>query len=111
MGDPGVSGWYVKQPRTGKQNEICCVNCGRLDGDAGHLRPCTGCNVVHFCRPCCRQAAKKGHAVACSIGYGRACVAARGLTQDQHITFGYFNTVRSDELSERSLQWERESPF
>merc|ERR1712217_932562 len=66
---------------------------------------------VHFCRPCCRKAAQKGHAVACSIGYGRACVAARGLSQDQQITFGYFNTVRSEKLNERSLQWERESAF
>merc|ERR1719210_738931 len=54
--DPGVSGWFVKQPRSGRQNEICCVSCGRLDEDSNALRPCMGCNMVYFCRICGRQA-------------------------------------------------------
>merc|ERR1712060_741320 len=97
------------------QNEMCCMSCGALGGDLNELRPCQGCKVAYFCRPCCKQAGQKGHAVACSVGYGRACVAAQSaaglLSQDQCIKFGYFNTVRQEKLSERSMQWERESPF
>lgn len=113
--DPGVSGWFVKQPRSGRHNELCCISCGKLSGDSVQLYPCMGCNVVHFCRPCRRQASQKGHAVAGTIGYGRACVAAKAavglLGEDQHITFGWFNGGQSTEkLKERSLDWKRESP-
>jgi len=72
-------GYYVVQPYSPKP---CCIHCGMLDGDKDQpLRLCTGCNSIYFCRRCAKQASKYGHAAVCSIGYGRACLAARGLQE------------------------------
>jgi len=67
-------GWYVRQPCT-RMHDLCCIHCGAIED----LRACQGCDVVHFCQRCCKKAHYLGHAVGCSIGYGRACVHAREI--------------------------------
>lgn len=118
--DSEAVGWYVQQPLSGPKLLPCCVHCGALDGDAGDLVACQGCNVVHFCRKCRKSASRYGHAVVGMIGYGRACVAAKcaagSLGPDYNIiTFQRSlrgnGTLETTAVSEESLQWEAVSPF
>lgn len=109
-------GWYVHQPLSGPQSQKCCISCGNLDGDAGELVACQGCNVVQFCRQCRRDASKYGHAIVGMIGYGRACVAARHaigmLGPDQRITYMMHGGTRTTSVvSNNYLDWEQISPF
>merc|ERR1712232_141414 len=86
------------------------------DGDAGDLVACQGCNVVHFCRKCRRDACRYGHAVVGMVGYGRACVAARRemglLGQDLEITYQVMGGMeKKSVVSKTDLEWEQVSPF
>lgn len=85
LGDAGLRqvdatsvGWFVRQPMVlvGRVEKPCCVACGAVANDEISLRLCSGCGVVHFCRRCARLSSRHGHSVCCSVGYGRACVAA-----------------------------------
>jgi len=117
--DSGVRGWYVYQPLSGPKLLPCCVHCGALDGEAGDLVPCQGCAVVHFCRKCRRSASRCGHAVVGTVGYGRACVAARKaagtLGPDLKIAFQRniqgCGELEISTVSEESWNWVLESPF
>ena len=120
--DPCAVGWYVVQPNCGTGVE-CCVSCGKVAGkeNAAGVKPCQGCNVVSFCRRCGRLASRNGHAVAGSIGFGRACIAAvarRSLGQCNRIYFSdpgaLFRTApcqTSAVVPDWCKQWERVSPF
>merc|ERR1719356_397106 len=115
--DAVAPGWYVRQPLSGPQQLPCCVHCGNLDGECGDLLPCQGCNLVHFCRRCRRRASQCGHSVVGTLGYGRACVAAKqeagDLALDQQIAFRrtMSGRVGTATVSKRSCHWERVSPF
>jgi len=114
----GARGWYVHQPLSGPKSLPCCVHCGALDDGACDLAVCQGCNVVHFCRKCRRNASRYGHAVVGRLGYGRACVEAKrvagSLGPDQRITYqrgmrhGAYETAV---VSQESLDWVPVSPF
>jgi hypothetical protein len=117
--DAGVQGWYVNQPLSGPKQVACCAHCGALDGEAGDLVVCKGCEVVHFCRRCRKNASKYGHAVVGMIGYGRACVAARiqaeSLGPDWKIVhqqdLSGAGAAEMSVVSEDSKQWALVSPF
>lgn len=118
--DAGAMGWYVRQPLSGPKLLPCCTHCGRLDGrldgEEGNLCLCQGCNVIHFCRKCQRMASRYGHAVVGTIGYGRACVAAKiaagDFGPDHRLTFrSSCGMAETATASKRSLKWEPASPF
>jgi hypothetical protein len=113
--DKGVHGWYVHQPFTGPQKVPCCIHCGALDGENGSLEACRGCEVAHFCRRCRRSASRYGHAVVGTIGYGRACVAARNAAGSLG-TGGAITYMRNGRKEiaiapSKSLNWAPQSPF
>merc|ERR1719323_31690 len=115
--DAVTPGWYVCQPLSGPKQLPCCIHCGYLDGENGDLLACQGCNLVHFCRKCRRRASQFGHSVVGTLGYGRACLAAKReaghLGWDQQITFRRDMSARIEtaKVSKRSCCWERVSPF
>ncbi|KAL1530619.1 hypothetical protein AB1Y20_001519 [Prymnesium parvum] len=112
-------GWYTRQP-TG---ERCCIQCGATEekarGDKDWLKECQGCQCVTFCHPCRKRLrAAHGHAIGGTVGYGRACVAARrerGLLKDGILSYagpiGGNKFVVSVEEEHENLKWERVSPF
>jgi len=114
--EPTALGWYVKQPRT-RNDMPCCVHCGTIAGQEDNdLRVCQGCGVVHFCRACSKKAHKLGHAIGCSIGYGRACVHARKeaglLGEDRKLTYGHMGGKQlTREVNVEREIWERGSPM
>jgi len=114
--DTGVMGWYVRQPLSGPKCLPCCIQCGALDENAG-LAVCQGCDVVHFCRKCRRNASRYGHAVVGTLGYGRACVAAKNaigsLGTDLTITYtrNMHGATKTSAVSGESLNWMQVSPF
>lgn len=116
--EPTAYGWYVKQPCT-RINMLCCAQCGNIEGqDNNELRVCQGCGVVHFCRMCSKKAHKLGHAVGCSIGYGRACVHARKeaglLGGDLKGIFTYTHLGGKQVTTEVDVEkerWEKSSPM
>lgn len=112
----GVPGWYVQQPLTGAHFQMCCAHCGNLDGDAGELVACEGCKIINFCRKCRRDASSYGHAVVGTIGYGRACVAARRAISlpgaEREITYRVDGGLeRKSAVSKQDLEWVQTSPF
>jgi len=122
--EPSARGWYIKQP--GKM----CISCGKTaprytDANACYsariesLNTCQACKLVAFCHTCSRHAGAYGHAIRCTIGYGRACVAATlaaGLDIG-NITYKTFGSLHSSlpliEGNEylRPDSWPRTSPF
>lgn len=112
--DPAAVGWYVLQPRSGK-GQPCCIHCGRLDAVDLPVRPCRGCNLIHFCRICRKLASHRGHSVAGNLGYGRACVAAlnsTGKLGNGEITFcDGTGGIRTEPIDISRCSWEQVSPF
>jgi hypothetical protein len=117
--DEVVRGWYVDQPRSGPKLLPCCIHCGELDGEKEALALCQGCNAVYFCRRCRRDASRYGHAVVGTLGYGRACVAAKCATKSvgSYWEMTYQRSLRGDGktetciVSEDCLNWIPASPF
>ena len=108
--DLSAVGWFVQQPLL-DNGQPCCISCGLLDD----LRPCQGCQLIHFCRACARlRAGKAGHAIGRCLGYGRACVAA-SKAAGQHV-LTYFDVGSKRDVTRalpddsESVRWSRSSP-
>lgn len=113
-------GWYTTQPLS--RGTTCCAHCGASphDGrDNTTLLTCTGCDAVAFCSRCRKRASACGHAVCGSIGYGRACVAARVAAGTLPPTGGHvsYRDARGAKacalvnVATAEVVWPRGSPF
>jgi len=128
-GDPGrvnaaSIGWFT-QPTTsleGKYIRQCCAACGAVEDREMDLRLCTGCRTVAFCRRCARLSSRHGHSIGCSVGYGRACVAALAEARRPSpksdagtITTIIFRSANgqyvSEEVGEHMQVWPKGSPL